>query len=102
MNVQNSNEQMNFIALGAGQELDVSSDVVQAAEMPKEAKYAMVSVKKNAVHMAFMVNPATAGAGVYLPAGTILYLRRYTLAMAKFIRAEADKDATLRIEPGTF
>ena len=102
MNVRNAFEEMNFNPVGGGQELTVADAVVAAAPLPARTTHAQICVKTNAVLMAYAADPATGAAGILLPAGTRMTLNAYALAAARFIRAEADKSATIRIEPGTF
>jgi hypothetical protein len=102
MNVRNVYETMQMAPAGGGQELTVADEAVSAAAMPDQATHAWLSVKTNDVLKAFHATPVQGGAGILLKAGERIMLRQYALANAKFVRAETDKSAVIRIEPVTF
>jgi hypothetical protein len=85
---------------GAGQELNVGASVVQFAPFSNVCGVVMVSVKSTAILATFDgTNPASAGAGVYMPAAAQPYvLSRLTAQKMRMIEAAGGSAAVARAE----
>jgi hypothetical protein len=83
------------------EELAVAGTVVSPAALDGKVSHCLVSVKTKAVHATFDgTDPASAGAGIYLPVTSApMVWSRWMVGAAKFIEAASGQAGVVRIEP---
>jgi hypothetical protein len=96
-NVRNLVDEMQLLALGSAEDLDVSTVVKTPAAAPTGATHAWVSFKVATIHVGFSRDPVDGGAGLAMTAGTVKVWRAETVAKARFIRG-AGSDGKVTIE----
>lgn len=87
----------------AGEEIAVGNSVtnIAAATLPERVSHVWLSVKTNAILVTFDgTDPASAGAGIHLPAdGRPYFLSKGAAAALKMIEAAGGSAGVVRVEP---